>query len=129
MKIHHVGYLVKKIEKALPQFEKSGFVCEGETVYDMNRDIDILFMVNDGYRIELVEPKSEKSVAWNLLKKAGPSPYHLCYVSNDIEADMDMLRNAGFIPMGEPLAAPAIDNKRVVFMYSRQLGILELCEE
>ncbi|MCQ2525780.1 MAG: VOC family protein [Lachnospiraceae bacterium] len=129
MRVHHIGYLVKKIDKALPQFEGLGFVSEGEIVYDEIRDIDILFMINGDYRIELVSPKSEKSVTWDLLKKMGASPYHLCYYSSNIEADISKLRESGYIPAGEPLPAPAFNNRRVVFLYSRHAGMIELVEE
>jgi len=129
MRIHHIGYLVKNLQKAIPQFERCGFNCEGPSIYDEVRDMDILFMKNDAFRIELVAPKSERSVAWNLLGKMGAAPYHICYYSSDIEADMDMLREGGYVPAGEPLAAPALNNKRVVFMYSRNAGMLELYEE
>lgn len=129
MRIHHIGYLVKKIDKAKLSFEKLGFVCEGETVYDEIRDIDILFMTNDGYRIELVSPKSDKSVVRDLLKKIGVSPYHLCYYCDDIEADMANLREQGFVPMGDPLPAPALGEKKVVFMFSAHSGMIELYEE
>lgn len=129
MRVHHIGYLVKKIDRAIPQFEKLGFVKNGEIVYDEIRDIDILFMNNDAYCIELVSPKSEKSVTWDLLKKMGATPYHLCYYSSNLEEDIDNLREAGYVPAGEPLPAPALGNKRVVFMYSRYSGMIELCEE
>jgi len=129
VKIHHIGYLVKKIDKAKLSFEKLGFVCEGETVYDDIRDIDILFMVNEGYRIELVSPKSDKSVVKDLLKKIGVSPYHLCYYSDDMEKDMETLRNSGFVPVGEPAPAPALGGKRVAFMFSGNSGMIELYEE
>lgn len=129
MKIHHIGYLVKKIDKAKLSFEKLGFVCEGETVYDDIRDIDILFMVNEGYRIELVSPKSDKSIVKDLLKKIGVSPYHLCYYSDDMEKDMETLRDSGFVPVGETLPAPALGGKRVAFMFSSNSGMIELYEE
>lgn len=129
MRVHHIGYLVKKMDKAIPQFESLGFVSEGDIVYDKIRDIDIMFMVNGEYRIELVSPKSEKSVTWDLLKKTGASPYHLCYYSSNMEDDLNSLRESGYIPTGEPLPAPAFDNKRVVFLYSRHAGMIELVEE
>lgn len=128
MKIHHIGYLVKKIDKARESFEKLGFTAEGECVYDEIRDINILFMVNDGYRIELIAPVSERSVVADLSKKIGVSPYHLCYYSDNIEEDMNLLREKGFVPAGEPLPAPALNGQRVVFMVSRHSGMLELYE-
>lgn len=129
MQVHHIGYLVKKIDKALPLLEKVGFVASGPVTYDEIRDIDILFMVNGNYLIELVAPRSEKSIAWDLLKKMGSTPYHLCFYSTDLEKDMAVLRESGYVPMGEVLPAPALNNKRVVFMYSRYSGIIELYEE
>ena len=41
MKIHHIGYLVKKIEKAISAFLDLGYIVEKETIYDNYRDIDI----------------------------------------------------------------------------------------
>ena len=41
MKIHHIGYLVDNIERALSEFEKLGFSRIGETVEDPMREIFI----------------------------------------------------------------------------------------
>lgn len=129
MQIHHVGYLVKNIEKAKVKFEKLGFVVEGETVFDKYRGIDILFMINDGYRIELVSPKTSESVVADTYKKLGNSPYHICYYCDCIESAMDDLRKDGYLPLGEPSPAVAIDGKKVCFLFNRQIGILELVEQ
>lgn len=128
MEIHHIGYIVKNIAKSIPKFEELGFTPEGETVYDGHRDIDILFMTNGGYRIELVSPKSEQSVVYDTLKKFGNSTYHICYYSDDIEKDTSDLSKNGYVMLGEPLEAPAISGKRVCFLFSRQVGLIELVE-
>lgn len=129
MNIHHVGYLVKKLDKARASFEALGYIAEGEVAYDEIRDIDILFMINGDYRIELVMPKSENSVVNDLLKKNGSGPYHICYHCEDIEASMEEMRSKGFVPAGDIQPAPAIDGRRVVFMFSRTMGIIELVED
>lgn len=128
MKIHHIGYLVKNIEKAASSFEKQGFEKEGECVYDSIRDIDILFMKNEETRIELVSPKSEHSLVFDLLKKNGTGPYHICYECEDLEEGMERMRGAGFTPTDEPLPAPALSGNRVVFLFSRVQGLIELLE-
>lgn len=129
MEIHHIGYIVKNIEKSVPKFIELGFTPEGETVYDKYRDIDILFMVNGGYRIELVSPKSEQSVVYNTLKKFGNSTYHICYYTDNISEDIERLRNNGYVMLDEPLEAPAISCKKVCFLFSRQVGLIELVEK
>ncbi len=59
MKIHHVGYLVKKLEKARQGFLDLGYIVIKDTVFDEYRKINICFMEKDGYVIELVSPESK----------------------------------------------------------------------
>ena len=126
MQPHHVGYLVKSIEKAAACFEQLGYTREGDTVYDPYRDIDICFLSNGGYRVELVRAVSEKSVVYGLSKKVGVMPYHICYEVEDVQKEGAALREQGYLPMGEAAPAPAIGNVPAAFFYHRQLGIVEL---
>lgn len=128
MDIHHIGYIVKNIEKSVDKFYQLGYVAEGETVYDEFRDIDILFMKNGDYRIELVSPKSEKSVVYDTLKRYGNSTYHICYYSDDIEKSIEEYCSNGYIVANELKEAPAINGKRVAFLFSRHVGLIELVE-
>ncbi len=128
MDIHHIGYLVKNIEKSIPIFEKMGYTVETETVYDAGRDIDIVFLVNGGYRVELVSPKSKSSVVADTIKKMGETPYHICYYVDNMEESVSELRESGFIPTSEIEPAPAIGGKNVCFLYKRGMGIIELVE-
>ena len=42
MTIHHIEYLVKKIEKAQEQFCALGFCPILDFIYDLYRDVDII---------------------------------------------------------------------------------------
>lgn len=128
MKPHHIGYLVKNMEKSIKQMEMLGYELCSEIVYDKYRDIDICFMKNCGYVIELIQSKSEASVVAKLQKKIGVSPYHICYTTQDINKDIQMLRNMGYIPMGEAQTAPAIGGGMAAFLFQPHIGILELIE-
>ena len=68
MNVHHIGYLVKKGEKAAQAFEALGYEREGGWTHDEVRRVDILFLQKDGYRIELVSPYTADSVVSGLLK-------------------------------------------------------------
>lgn len=129
MTIHHVGYLVKNIDKATADFIALGYTEETSAVYDPIRDANISFLVNDGYRVELVSPVSEKSVVYDLLKKYKNMPYHICYMCNNLETAVEEMRGRGFLQMGECEAAPAIGGRRVVFMMSAFGGMIELLED
>jgi len=129
MKVHHVGYAVKSIEDARKEFELLGFRCESETVLDNVRKVRILFMTNDTCRIELIEPNENGSRIDNILKKGGSSPYQICYESEDIENDTKLLKQSGFTTISNISPAPALENKKVCFLYSKDVGIIELVEE
>lgn len=128
-KIHHIGYLVKNIEKATSEFIKLGYETCGDVVYDDIRCIDILFLEKDGYKIELVKPIGEKSVVHSLIKKVGVGPYHICYEVDDIEKAGQELRENGYVSLDESNPAVAIDGRCVAFFYNRYLGMIELVEK
>ncbi len=130
MKIDHIGYAVKKLDRAVTAFEALGFEFEDE-INDADRNIIIRFGCNDGCRIELVTPldKEKESPVDGFLAKTGPTPYHICYISDDLEGDMVTLASKGFRVTKEPAPAIAFGGKRVVFMMNLGVGLIEIVEE
>lgn len=128
MKIHHVGYLVRKIDRAIHEFEELGFQVTQETVLDEYRKIDICFLEKDGYVIELVSPVSKDSVVHDLLKKVGNSPYHICYETENFDADLESLQQQKYVLCSEKHEAVAIGGKNVCFLVHPYLGMIELVE-
>lgn len=126
LKVHHIGYLVKKMDAAIRSFENLGYQITQETLYDAIREINICFLEKDGYTIELVSPVSETSVAAGLMKKYKNSPYHICYETENFEQDYLNLTSNGFIAIDTPTPAPALDNREVVFLTSAAMGMIEL---
>lgn len=126
LKIHHIGYLVKKIEKAKKTFQSLGYVVEQDTVYDEIRKVDICFLIKDGYRVELVSPVSDDSVVAGLLKKYKNTPYHICYETDDPEEAYRELTGSGFAAIDTPTPAPALGGCKVVFLTSPVIGMVEL---
>lgn len=126
LKIHHIGYLVKKIEKAKQTFEALGYCLEQDTVYDPIREVTICFLQKDGCRVELVSPVSETSVVAGLIKKYKNAPYHICYEAEDYESANASLTAAGFMPIDTPTEAAAMHGRKVVFYYSSVIGMAEL---
>ena len=126
LRIHHIGYLVKKIEKAKQTFLALGYLIEQDTVYDDIRKVNICFLTRDGYRVELVSPTTEDSVVSGLIKRYKNSPYHICYETDDFEADIARLTDDGFIAIDTPTPAPALGGRDVIFLSNAAIGMLEL---
>ncbi len=128
MKIHHLGYAVASIEKALPSFEALGFQSEGDVVDDEGRDIRILFVKNGPLRMELVAPLRSGSPVDAVLKRNGAMPYHVCYEVADMNGAVDALVKSGYKVVCKAAPAPAINGRNVVFLFSLQAGLVELLE-
>ena len=126
LKVHHIGYLVIKMDSAIQSFENLGYQTVQGAVYDNIRKVNICFMEKDGYQIELVSPASEDSVVSGLMKKYKNSPYHICYETENFDKDYQTLTENGFLTIDTPTPAPALQNREVVFLTHASMGMIEL---
>ena len=91
MKVHHIGYAVQNIDKALSSFERMGFYKVTDTVRDQIRKVDICFISDQDNKnmIELIAPFEKGSDVDGVLEKwGGPNPYHICYEVESIDSFM-----------------------------------------
>ena len=128
LSIHHVGYLVRDMANSRERFRELGYVEESPLYDDVLRKVDILFLLKDGYRIELVSPNHETSVVHDLMGKVGDSPYHLCYEAPDFDSRILALKASGYLLADPPAPAVALDGRRVAFLYRTGVGLIELLE-
>ena len=130
MKVHHIGYAVRDIENALEGFYQLGFVLESRNA-DESRRVCIAFLRNGETLVELVAPDDSDlpSPIDEVLKKVGPSPYHICYIVEDIDNQCKSLKKEGWSILIKRSPAPAIDNAPVAFLFRKSVGIIELVEQ
>lgn len=128
MRVHHIGYAVKNIDKGIKAFTDIGYEKISEIIDDSERRVKIVFMKKQSECIELIAPNGENNAVERILKKNGPSPYHICYEVENIEQTVLELKNNGYIMFTQPQAAPAMDRQRVVFLIHKDIGIIELVE-
>ncbi len=129
MKINHIGYAVKRIDRALKEFQKMGYEF-GAVIADTDRNVKLAFGIKDGYRIELVSPldRGRESPVDQYLINAVGTPYHICYESKDFENDIEKLLEQGYKLIISPKPAVAFENKRVAFMMNIGFGLMEIVE-
>lgn len=127
LKIHHIGYAVKDIAKAYEKFKELGYLKESDIIKDDSRKVYIQFLIKDDYRIEIISP-SEKGAPIEKILKRGNTPYHICYEVFNLEEEIEKLQNSGYTLTQKPEKAPAIGNRKVAFMFSMDMGLIELVE-
>lgn len=128
MNVHHIGYAVSDIQKGLEMFLKIGYIIESGPVKDLKRNVEIAFIQNNNYLIELIAPLSNESPIKNYLDKVGNTPYHICYETENIESAIFELKKHRFIVVEKPSEAIALKNQRIAFLYHPRYGLLELLE-
>ena len=129
MKIDHIGYAVKRIDRAITAFQNLGYEFE-PVIDDTGRNVKLAFGNKDGYRIELVAPLDKKveSPVDQYLSNAIGTPYHICYESDRFDAEIEELKAQGFKVVIEPRPAVAFGGRRVVFMMNIGFGLMEIVE-
>ena len=130
MKIDHIGYAVKRIDRAITSFENLGFVFE-PVIDDVDRNVKLAFADKDGYRIELVSPldRKQESPVDQYVRNSIGTPYHICYESDDLETEIEKLKAQGYKVIIEPRPAVAFGGRRVVFMMNSGFGLMEIVEQ
>lgn len=90
-----------------------------------------MFGNNANYRVELIQTMDEEtfSPVKEILKKNGPTPYHICYKTNDIKQEIDQLQSEKWLLLLPPQKAIGFgENIKVAFLMKRSVGIIELVE-
>lgn len=131
MKIHHIGYAVADLAVAERDFALLGWSRCGDIVQDESRKVGIVFLHNGDYVVELVAPLSGDSPIKKVLlkQKGSSSPYHICYEADSLDTAAAGLVAQGFVSVVDPADAPAIGGRRVQFLFSRAVGLVELVEK
>ena len=128
MEIHHIGYAVKYINKAINDFKILGFHQISKIYTDDTRKVYISFLFNNIIQIELVAPINDHSPINQVLKN-GETPYHLCFAVTNIDDEIAKLKKYNFISIDNPSESLAINNRRVCFIYKLGIGLIELVEK
>lgn len=128
MKVHHIGYYVPDIEGAQKEFASLGYMPEGECTHDEERRVYIQFLRNDSTLVELVAPAGGCTLFPKSMRKNGAAPYHICYECEDMDEEIKDWQKKGFLLLRSPSPAPAMQNRRVSFLYSGTTGMIEFVE-
>lgn len=126
MKIHHFGFAVIDIEKAIEDFKNFfGFFQETEVKEDLRQKVKIAFLKDEEKKVavELLEPMGLDSPVYG---KKGL--LHICFKTKDFEKDCKILREKGWLLIKNPVEAKAIEGAKVSFFYSKDYGVIELIE-
>ena len=129
-KIEHVGIAVKELAVSIPVFEKIFNTKCYKTETVASEQVNTAFFSLGENKIELLEAVSEGSVINKFIAKKGEGLHHIAFEVEDIEAEMERLKNEGFTLLNEKPKEGA-DNKLVCFLHPKETNgvLIELVME
>ena len=130
LQFHHIGIACFNIEETAAFYKERGYFLT-QAVYDPIQNVHIAFLNSENPVfpcLELISPHDDTSPVCKNLQKNGVSPYHICYETEDLEDAVAELKKQKFIAVSKPSPAVAFGGRRVCFLFSKSVGLIELVE-
>ncbi len=95
MKLHHIGIVVKNIQKSLGELNQY-LNFESISVPSLvgSQKVNICFLKTNNVFLELIEPAQEDSPISNFVKTGGGF-HHLCFEVDDIRLELEKMKKNG----------------------------------
>jgi methylmalonyl-CoA/ethylmalonyl-CoA epimerase len=122
IRIHHIGYVVRDIERFQSSFPGLEFINAVEDPLQNARLA--LYTVGDGSRIELIQPHNVSAFTWAHLDRVGEGMHHICYEGLSIDDIDTVLKQHRLMKVRGPMKAVLFD-RDVIFAITRQRAIVE----
>ena len=128
--IEHIGIAVENMENAIAYYENIlGLKCyKIEEVADQK--VKTAFFQIGQTKIELLESTSPDGPVAKFIEKKGEGIHHIAFDVEDIVAEIERLKNEGFLILNE-IPKKGADNKLVAFLHPKGTNgvLIELCQE
>ena len=127
--LDHIAIAVPDLAAAIKRFaEDFGLSLSGTEDVPTEKTSTAFFPI-PGTRIELVSPMEGDGPIATSLEKRGPGIHHLCFRTDDIEADMARLTAKGYRFI-QDTPKPGAHGSRVAFIHPKSTGgvLIELAE-
>lgn len=127
--VEHIGIAVKDLSHSIPLFEKlTGSSCYKQEKVESEKVTTAFFQTGET-KIELLESFDADGVIAKFIEKKGEGLHHIAFNVDDIEAEMERLKNEGFVLLNDKPKKGA-DNKLVCFLHPKNTNgvLIEICQ-
>jgi methylmalonyl-CoA/ethylmalonyl-CoA epimerase len=128
--VEHLGIAVQDLNNANELFRK---LLGGEhyKVEDVRSEqVSTSFFKVGDTKVELLEGSDEESAVSKYINKKGEGIHHVAFEVDDIDEEMNRLKNEGFQLLND-IPKEGADNKLVCFLHPKSTNgvLVELCQE
>ncbi|MFZ4771386.1 MAG: methylmalonyl-CoA epimerase [Ferruginibacter sp.] len=129
-KPEHIGIAVKDLSSSIPLFEKLlNTPCYKREIVEREQ-VETAFLKVGDTKIELLQSIDPEGVIAKFIEKKGEGMHHIAFDVEDIYAEMERLKDAGFSLLSDSPKEGA-DNKLICFLHPKTTNgiLIELCQE
>jgi methylmalonyl-CoA/ethylmalonyl-CoA epimerase len=128
-KLEHVGIAVKSLSDSVSLFEKLLNTPCYKTEYVETEQVNTAFFKKGETKIELLESTDPGGVIARFIEKKGEGLHHIAFEVENIDLEMERLKNEGFILLNEK-PKPGADHKLVCFLHPKTSNqvLIEICQ-
>lgn len=129
-KIEHIGIAVKDLDKSNQLFAALFGKPHYKIEEVLSEGVKTSFFKNGPNKIELLQATNPESPIAKFLEKKGEGIHHIAFAVDDIEKEIERLKNEGFTVLNKSPKRGA-DNKLVAFLHPKTTNgvLVELCQE
>jgi len=122
--LDHIAIAVPDLQKSIERFaEDFGLTLKGQEDVPEAKT-SAAFLPIDNSNIELIHPLNGEGPVQKYLEKKGGGIHHLCFRSDDIEADVERLKAKGYQFLSDA-PTPGAHNCKVIFIHPKSCdGVL-----
>lgn len=127
--IGHIGIAVKNIEETLKAFTQALNLSLPPIKEIPERKLKVAVLNLGGVGLEFIQDDSKDGEFATLVRERGNSIHHFCLLTDEIEADLQTLKNRG-VELADEKPKMGVRGKRIAFVKKNLLGgvSLELSE-
>jgi len=129
IRLEHIGIAVKSIKDSNQLFHQLLNEEHYKVEEVASENVNTSFFKTGESKIELLEATDPKSAIAKFIEKRGEGIHHIAFEVDDIEAEMERLREEGFRLLNKKPKRGA-DNKLVCFVHPKSANgvLVELCQ-
>lgn len=127
LKLHHVGIVVKNLDRSLNQYRQDfGFQPVTDVITVDNQGVRVVLLsCGSDAAIELIEPIDENSPAYSAARQGG-GLNHLCYETSDFDGFLERFQHK-IVRSARPSPLNLFGGRRTAFIF-RHHQLIELLE-
>ena len=122
--LDHIAVAVPDLERAITRFCEDFGLDLGGTEDVIEAKTKAAFIPLPPTNIELIHPLNDEGPVKTFLEKKGGGLHHLCFRSDDIDADVERLRDKGYQFLSDK-PSPGAHDSMVIFIHPKSCdGVL-----